>query len=47
MPSFFADMKYKMPPVPEDKRIETQPFLLAAAEILPFLGEHYSILKVG
>lgn len=37
MTSFFGNMKHKMLPVPADKQIETKQFLLAAAEILPFL----------
>ncbi len=37
--TFFSQAKYRFHPIPEDKRIETYPFLQACQEIVPFFGK--------
>jgi hypothetical protein len=38
--SFFSEAKCRFLPVPEDERIETEPFLNACTEVVPFFGEY-------
>jgi len=43
--TFFSEAKFRFKPVPEDGKIEIEPFLNACSEIVPFFGEYIRFIS--